>query len=68
MRNDFCARQMRTLGEHGVRTLTGQLNAAFEDVLQKSTPKQMCQLILYIGNSEGYVDGFVKELTSAKRR
>ena len=36
-------------------------------VLRKSIPTQIPQLILRIGNGNGYVDGFVGELTSAKR-
>ena len=34
---------------------------------RKSTPTRIRQLILYIGNSKGYVDGFVGELNPAKR-
>ena len=34
---------------------------------QKSIPVQIRQLILYIGNNKGYVAGFVRELTFAKR-
>jgi len=41
--------------------------SVFEVVLQKSIPTQICQLILYISKSKGYVDGFVGQLTSAKR-
>ena len=41
--------------------------SVFDVVLQKATPTQIRQLILYIGNSEGKVDRFVGELTSAKR-
>ena len=36
-------------------------------VLQMSIPSQIRQLILYISNSKGHADGFVGELTSAKR-
>ena len=36
-------------------------------VLQTSIPAHIRQLILYISNSKGYVDGFVGELTSTKR-
>jgi hypothetical protein len=36
-------------------------------VLQKSIPTQIHQLILYISNSKGQADGFVGQLTSAKR-
>ena len=32
-----------------------------EGVLQKSIFPQTSQLIIYIGNSKGYVDGFVRE-------
>ena len=36
-------------------------------VLQKSTPAQIHQLILYVNTYKGYSDGFVRELTFAKR-
>ena len=36
-------------------------------VLQESIPTRIRQLILYIGNSQDYVDGFVWELTPAQR-
>jgi len=36
-------------------------------VLQKSNPAQILQLILDISNNKGQVDGFVRELTFAKR-
>ena len=39
----------------------------FKDVLQKSSPAQIRQLILYNSNIEGSVDEFVRELTFAKR-
>ena len=35
--------------------------------IAKSIPAKIRQLILYIGDSEGYVDEFLGELTSAKR-
>ena len=38
-----------------------------KDVLQRSIPAQVRQLILYIRDNEGSVDGFVGELTSAKQ-
>ena len=34
---------------------------------QKSIPAQIRQRILYISHDKGYVDGFVQELTFAKR-
>jgi len=37
----------------------------FRVVFQKSIPPQIRQLILYISNSEGSVDGFVWDVTSA---
>ena len=37
-------------------------------VFEKSIPAQICQLILYISNDKGLVDGFVRELTFARRR
>ena len=39
----------------------------FKVILQKSIPTQIRQLILYICNSEGKVDGLVGELTSAQQ-
>jgi hypothetical protein len=41
--------------------------SVFEVVLQKSNPTQIHQLILYMSSSKGHVDGFVRELTHAKR-
>ena len=44
--------------------------SVYKVVLQKSIPAQIRQLILdyyYISNNKGYVDGFVGELTFAKR-
>jgi hypothetical protein len=41
--------------------------SAYKVVLQKSIPAQIRQLILQISNDRGLVDGFVRELTSAKR-
>ena len=35
-------------------------------VLQMSIPAQIRQLIFYISNNKGQVDGFVRELTSTK--
>ena len=39
----------------------------FKVVLPKSIPTQTRQLIFNVSNNNGYVDGFVQELTSAKR-
>ena len=39
----------------------------YKVVLQQSIPAQIRQLILYISNNKGLVDGFVLELTCAKR-
>jgi len=39
----------------------------FQVVLQKSIHTQIRQLIVHISNSEGFVDGCLGELTSAKR-
>ena len=36
-------------------------------VLQKSIPTRIHQLILYMFNSKGYVDGFVVEVTPVKQ-
>ena len=47
------------------RVLSYLTHSVFKGVLQKST--QIRQFILYISNSKGLVDGFVGELTSAKR-
>jgi len=40
--------------------------SVYQVVLQNSIPTQIRQLIIYIRNSKGLVDGFVGELTSAK--
>ena len=42
-------------------------HSVFQVVLHKSIPTQVCQLILDISSSKEQVDGFVGELTSAKR-
>ena len=47
-------------GEEGVQVV-------FNVVLKKSILTQIRQFTLYISNSQGYVDGFGEELTSAKR-
>ena len=41
--------------------------SVYEVVLEKSIPTQIRQLVLYIRNDKGYVDGFVWELPFAKR-
>jgi len=41
--------------------------SVFKVVLRKPIPTQIRQLVLYISNSKEYVDGFVRELTFAKR-
>ena len=41
--------------------------SVYKDVLQNSIPAQIRQLILYISNDKGDVDGFVRELTFAER-
>ena len=41
--------------------------SVFKVVLQKSIPKKIRLLILFISNIEGLVDEFAGELTSAKR-
>ena len=41
--------------------------SVFQFVLRKSIPIHIRHLILYISKSKEYVDGFVVELTSAKR-
>ena len=47
------------------RTFPAQI--VFEVALQKSIPTQIRQLILDMSNGDGKVDGFVWELTPAKR-
>jgi len=42
--------------------------SVFQVVLQNLIPIQICQLILYLSNSEGLVDGFVGVLTSGASR
>ena len=41
--------------------------SVFTVVFRKPIPKQICQPILHISNSSRYEDGFMGELTSAKR-
>ena len=41
--------------------------SVYNVVLQKSIPAQICERVLYISNSEGYVDDFLRELTFAKQ-
>ena len=41
--------------------------SVYKVVLKKPIPAQIRQLILYIRNSKGSVDGFVQEWTCAKR-
>jgi len=41
--------------------------SVYKFVLQKSADPQIRQLILYNSNSQGQVDGFVGELSSAKK-
>jgi len=48
-------------------TSPGLSHTKFFKSVCKSIPTQIRQLILYISNSKGEVDGFVGELTSAKR-
>ena len=47
-------------------TLSYLTHSLFEVVLQKSIPTQTRQLILYLSNSKGSVDGYVVKLTFAK--
>ena len=55
-------------GRHGEGRRLGDAVAGYDaGVLQKSILTQICQLAIYISNSEGYVDGFVGDLTPAKR-
>ena len=42
--------------------------SVYKVVLQKSIPTQIRQLVLYISNNEGQVDGYVRGLTFVKRR
>ena len=37
-------------------------------VRPKPIPAQICQLILYIGDKQGYIEEFVRELDVSKRR
>ena len=39
-----------------------------ENVVQKSIPARISQLIFYVSIGKGQVDEFVRELTFAKRR
>ena len=49
------------------QTQTFSTQTVFEGILQKTNLPQSRQRVLYISNSKGCVDGFVGELTSAKR-
>ena len=40
--------------------------SVYKVVLQKSIPAQICQLVPYTINDEGYVDGFVRKLLFLK--
>ena len=46
---------------------SGLTKSVYKVVLQKSISAQIRRLILYISNNKGHVDGFVEELTFAKR-
>ena len=39
----------------------------YEVISQWSVPAQICQLVLFIRNTKGQDDGFVRELAFAKR-
>ena len=41
--------------------------SVYKVVLQKATSVKILQLILYLSNSTGYVDGFVERFTFSKR-
>jgi len=56
---------MMVARDHFTRTYLTE--RVFGIVLPKAIPAQIRQLILYISNHRGYVDGFVGELTFAKR-
>ena len=66
------SRQPGCSNTHGARTLDQQefisLRVSFYVVLRKPIPTQIRQLIFYITDNEGSVDGFVWELTFAERR
>ena len=53
--------------EHALGEGSYLTQSVFEVILQKSISIRIRQLILYIRHSIGYVDGFVGNLTSAKR-
>ena len=52
---------------HGLNPQPYLTESVFKIVLQKSTPAQIRQLILYISNNNGLVDRFVGEFTFQKR-
>ena len=56
--------RVRALAEAAGLHLT---ESVYKIVSQKSIPPQIRQLFLYISNNKGQVDGFVGELTFAKR-
>ena len=43
------------------------IESFYKVVSQKSIPAQIRQLVLYTSRNKGYVHGFVRELTFAKR-
>jgi hypothetical protein len=55
------------VGREAVHPKTCLAESVDKVVLQKSIPAQIRQRILYISINEGYVDGFVWELTFAER-
>ena len=61
-RKRYTAHQVLPKRDHKYRDWN-DLNRA---VLRKSILIQICQLIIHMGTSKGYVDGFVRELTFTK--
>ena len=53
----FCAKL--TFGENSGLVEAYLTESAYKVALQKPIPAQICQLILYISNNKGWVDGFV---------
>ena len=61
----FWSSGSKTCGDDGVVLL--EVESVSKVVSHKSIPAQIRQLVLDISYDKGYVDGFVRELTFAKR-
>ena len=68
MGNDFCWHGSNTLVyEFHVFSAAKSTESVSNVVLQKSIPARIRQLILYISDNQGLVDGFARKVPFAKR-